>query len=607
MPTSFDSVIQMVKQNNLRDQSLLLPYLCAETIEERLRNNYSLASACLAAKNLVQAKIFIERAWLFSDFSEKILPLYEEINRLAGDLEALREAYKRVGINCGRIGGIEAALPYFIKSMYTYVYNGKGDSYKYDFEVLRELEQLAEPFRFSPILRMWLPGVRKLRIAYLVYGAASQQSVVVKIMHSIGCLHDRERFEFAFFIPENELVDFTGSAFLRENIRQLEEIGEIVAVTNGTTQATALLDTAKQIFDYSPDILVTSALLADFKQYYIASLRPAPFIIGLTLGPPQQFSAPIQDWSITFDPHALMDSMSGCSLIPLEVDLPPEDGPSASRDTYGIPGDAVVIIAAGRASKFLYRAYWETLAGLMRLDTKVYLIIIGLTNRPPFLDEVITGELVGRTVLLGWLDDYIALLRISDIMVDTYPSGGGITLVDAMALGLPTVTFKNNYMHLFDQCDWSPGERVVDTPELVAERGDWNSMRTILEQLVGNKVYRAEMGNICKQKAIEKRGSPERMIRSMESVYQDVFRKAYESRPASAEPTSPSLPDTTVFREVMEKRINFWRFQEEFIQRDAVHFAAFFTRFPFIVSILLKLESVIKPSYIKRLSSYLRR
>lgn len=593
---SFATIIQTIEQNAVIDQSLLLPYLCVDSIEERLRYNHALATTYHAVGNIVQAKVFMERAWLFSNFSEEMLPLYEEINSAVDDLDALREAHKRVGMNRARIGGVEAALPFFMQSMYTYAHHGRGDSYVYDFDILHEIEHLAEPLRFSPPMRKWSPGVRKLRIAYLVYGATQNQSVIIKILSSIGQFHNKEHFEFAFFIPENELIEYGKFSFLRENIRSLETLGEIVVVSNGTNNAEALLEIASQIYDYSPDILVTSALLADLKQYYIASLHPAPLIIGLTMGPPQQFSAPLLDWSITFDHHCLMDCMSDCSRVPLEVELPSEHSICASRSEYGIPDDAVVIVAAGRASKFLNRDFWETLAAVMTAKENVYLIIIGLTQKPSFIDEVITEQLVRRTLLLSWLDDYCSLLRISDIMVDTYPSGGGVTIMDAMGLEVPVLTFGNNYMHLFDQTDWSPGEWVVGLPELIAVRGDWSSMRKILDRLVDDREYRIKMGHLCRQVAIEKRGSPERMVRNVERVFQDVFLKVYKFRSTSNASNLPatSSPDASTFRDVMEKRINFWRFQDKFLQRDEVHLAACLTRFPFLVSILLKLELIIK-------------
>lgn len=603
----FEGILKTIAVGKTVATDDLLFFLCKDSKKDRLSANFKLAEAFYSAGKIEQAKVFIQRAWLFSGFSEEVLPLLEKVCRAVDDLDTLREAYKRVGLNKARSGGVEAALPYFMKNMYIHSNHGKGDTYSYDFDILHELECLAEPFRFSPALHEWAPGVRKLRVAYLVYGATTNQSVIVRILRSIGQHHDRERFEFAFFIPENELTEFSGSAFLRENIRSLEQLGEIVVVTNGTSHVEALLDTGRQIFEYAPDILVTSVLLGDLKQYYIASLRPAPVTIGFMFGPPQQFSAPLLDWSIAYDPHALMDCMSNCTRISSETELPPKDGPRVSRAKYGIPDEAVVIVASGRFSKFLDRDYWENIAEVMKEDSRAYLIVVGLTKRPLFLDEIIAGELVGRTVILGWVDDLNAIFRASDIMVDTYPSGGGATIHDAMGLGIPVLTFKNNYMHLFDQTDWSVGGWLVEISDLVLERGDWSQMRTTLTRLVSDREYRMEMGMLCRQRAVDKWSSPERMIRNMENVYQDVFQKIYDSRSVSVAPLSPGLPDTAVFREVMEKRINFWRFQEEFIQRDAVHFAAFFTRFPFLVSILLKLESVIKPSYVKRLTSYLKR
>ncbi len=368
----FKKIITTIINGYEIEPSLLLPYLCLESLSERLRINLELAKAYNAAGNITQARVFIERAWLFSEFSEAVLPIYEENVRKSGDLDALREAYKRVGMSKAKSEGVGAALPYFFKSMYTYTDNGRGDSYKFDFDILDEIGRLTEPFQFSPVLREWNLGTRKLRIAYLVFGATHAQSVVVKILRDIGQYHNRELFEFAFFVPENELIAFSNYEALRRNIQSLEELGELVAVTNGGNSAEGLMEISKRIFDYAPDIMVTSALLADFKQYYIAALRPAPVIIGLTHGPPQQFSSPLLDWSISWDSHALMDCMSGCSHVPLEVNLPSVTVGFPARESYGITHDAIVLVAAGRATKFLDRDYWQAIAAVMAANKKVF-------------------------------------------------------------------------------------------------------------------------------------------------------------------------------------------------------------------------------------------
>ena len=212
-------------------------------------------------------------------------------------------------------------------------------------------------------------------------------------------------------------------------------------------------------------------------------------------------------------------------------------------------------------------------------------MIIGLTEKPTFFDELFPGDFAKRVLIFGWLTDYNNLLRISDVMIDTYPSGGGVTIMDAMALGLPVVTFKNNYMQLFNQTSWSPGEWIVDVPELCAERDNWADFGRIVSRLIDDKDYRVRMGGVCRNTAIGKRGSPSRMVRRIEQIYIDVFSKVSELRknPRNHMASECALPDTAKFKAVMEERIDFWNFQKKFLQSDAVRLTMLFARFPFII------------------------
>jgi len=64
------------------------------------------------------------------------------------------------------------------------------------------------------------------------------------------------------------------------------------------------------------------------------------------------------------------------------------------------------------------------------------------------------------------------------------PSGGSVVLMDAMALGIPVVSFKNNYMKLFDQTDWSSAEEIIPIADLLLNRGDFTQMKSLLTKLI---------------------------------------------------------------------------------------------------------------------------
>jgi hypothetical protein len=88
-------------------------------------------------------------------------------------------------------------------------------------------------------------------------------------------------------------------------------------------------------------------------------------------------------------------------------------------------------------------------------------------------------------------------LKCADIVIDTYPSGGGHVLVDAMAIGKPFVSFTNDYLHAFDQTDWSVAEEFVAIPELIVQRGNFGKFNEMITKLISDAGFRNEMGEKC--------------------------------------------------------------------------------------------------------------
>src|SRR2546428_1772643 len=168
----FESVIARVADSEGFDARALLPYLCAEGTDQRAYVNMRLAEACLqidTPKRLGQARVFAERAWILSGFSVEILPLYERILLAIGDADALREAYKRIGIAVARNDSFVRAIHYFDLWQYGYHRVERADRYAYDFDICHAVEEMAAPYRFHPSV-LSPQRSERIRVAHLVRG-----------------------------------------------------------------------------------------------------------------------------------------------------------------------------------------------------------------------------------------------------------------------------------------------------------------------------------------------------------------------------------------------------------------------------------------------------
>ena len=521
----FNRLLKKIAHGAEINSNDVLPYLCQESKGERIWINFVLAEAFLQAGNCEQAAVFMQRVWILSEFDEQYLPSFIDIHAAAGDVDSIRTAHKVIGMRKANEHNTVEALNHFNSWQYAYVTHNGDDEYHYDLEILNKIALLARPYAF-PVKKNRSIKNRKIRLAYLMFGMMHTNSVIVKNSLTFAKFHDQSKFEVTFFIPEQKSVIHERQEAI-ENITRIKSLGyRVVTAPDSVTEEKSLIDLARLIYESEPDILITNAALADFKHYFITSLRPAPLIVGLCQGPPPQFIAPDFNWSISWTKHPMIDCPTGCSLVNGGAILPERQySREAAKSFFGMPQNNLIVMSCGRPQKFQNMDFWKAILELLQLHPDVYYVVVGLAALPSHLQEVLTPDIIGRVKFIGWEKDFLKLLSMADIVVDTYPSGGGMAIVDAMSLGIPVVSFKNNYMKMFSQTDWSPAEEFMGMPELLVERGDFEQLRKLLSNLLSNQDYRVSMSELSRERIISTSGRPEDMVRECEQVYLKVIEK----------------------------------------------------------------------------------
>ncbi len=537
----FNEILACVAAGETIVPSELLPYLCSESREKRASVNRKLAETYAQVgtlEHLEQAKVFVRRAWLLSGFSADLLPLYIKIFSSLNDTETIREAYKRLGMQMASQGNITGAIRYFDLWQYAYAALNHVDRYEYDFDILESIDRLAMPHRQPVRINVKPLSGRKVHLAYLVKGITETGSVLLKISHMFAKLHDRLRFELTFFAPETKNV-VLDSVMGKENLKLFRNAHcNVVLAPNSEKAEERLVGLARSISKANPDVLITSAVLANFEHCFVASLRPAPVVIGLIQGPPPQFATPALDWAIAWIKHPLMDCPVSCSLVDLEFALPRRDEITPyQRRVIHVPDDACILMSAGRHVKFQERAFWKAILDILGSYPQTYFFGVGVQeDQVPFLTPMIRAEIRSRIRFFNWRkeEDYLKVLCLGDILVDTFPSSGGVVLVDAMSLGIPIVSFKNDYMKLYNPVDWSLAEEIVDVPEILLPRGDFTQMNRLLSRLIEDRGYRDSIARRCQDHVSKTRGNPERAVRTCEDIYVKVLNaKLLESSSVS--------------------------------------------------------------------------
>lgn len=525
----FNSILLRIAAGESVKANELIPYLCLEGRDERAEVNALLADAYYQAgtkAHVRQAKVFMERAWILSTTTVKLLPLYLKIFAALKETEAIRAAYKRVGMRAAREGNITEAIEHFNSWQRAFAVYENLDKYEYDLDILASMDALAAPHSFHHKRKtVALNKGEKIRLGYLVEGVLHLNSVLIKINLVFARLHNRELFDITFFIPEADDV-IAASPQGKDYVRSFEATGfKVVTVPPQSSKERVLLEAARRIYDAGCHLLVTSAGLARFEHYFVTALRPAPVIISLVQGPPAQFAPPIADWSIAWSKHPLMDTASDCSLVELEMEWQGlSDVRPFSRAEFDLPASARVLLSAGRPTKFQDEDYWNAIISVMKARPESYYLLVGpKVEEIPFLNSLLTENVRRRVRCLGWREDFFKILPLADVVLDTYPNGGGQVLVQAMSLGLPFISYSNDYMKRFDQINWSPAEQFIDDADIIIPRGDFDRFKEVLTRLIADEAHRKELGERCLQAAREM--NPEKGVRACEEIYLRVLKE----------------------------------------------------------------------------------
>jgi glycosyltransferase involved in cell wall biosynthesis len=540
----FSSLLKRIKGGEAFDDAELLPFLTHESKRERYRVNLGLAEAFYAryaggtdaARSLKRARDCAARAFLLSRYAPEALPQVLRADAAAGDARAAGEALKRVGLEYAARGDFASALAAFDRWSYAHAEFTQIDLHDtFDPDVIECVERMAALHR-SDVKPRERDSSRPVRIAYLTHGLTEVNSVLVKIDHVFARLHDRARFEPAYFSVESEAA-VAASADARAGIAEFERAGCAVTVApDREPLLERLLALGERIREFEPDILVTGAGLASFRNFFVASLRPAPVTISLHQGPSPQFTWHDFDHAVSWFRTNIPDCPADCSYVPLEFDFP-ERGEvvPAPRAELEVPEDATLLVSGGRWPKFQNRDYWRALVELLEENPKLYWLILGPEERQiSFLTEVLTPAARAKIRFRGWRRDYMGLVAAADIFVDSYPIGGGAFLMEGLALGLPAVSFRHDYVAAFSNNDCSGGDEILGTCETLLARGDFEGMKRTVAALVADPARRRALGEEWGERVRRERGRPERMVGRCEEIYERVLLRRMSEKEVEA-------------------------------------------------------------------------
>jgi predicted O-linked N-acetylglucosamine transferase (SPINDLY family) len=443
------------------------------------------------------------------------------------DISEIKKFYKQCGLKALSQQEYDDAIKYFNLWQYTYANYLKIDRYEYDLEILNTIENKLLDFKLN-LDKIDIKSNEKIRIVYICHGILDSSSIIPKILLSIIKNHDISRFEIYVFTIESrfEINKTTGKIFLK----QFDEVDcKMHYASFFRFGFSRLHSIATKIHNLNPHILITMAALAGFDNFFISAFKPAPIRIGFVLGSPAQFIPPSFDFGITW-----VDRLaSNCPVPCLNSGIPyfPQERSFINliRTDYNLPSDAIIISSAGRYTKFQDATLLNLIVDSMHVLPNLYYIVIGLSQEQLTNLYLVPEKFRCRIYIFDWSQDYEKYLTLSDIYLDTYPSGGGITLYDAALLKLPIISFTDSNSEQVDQSDWNPAsELFLQNSLILVDRNNISDLKLNIEKLYYDKQFREEMGGKAYTSVIRIRNSIKDNIKNIESLYIKLVNERYK-------------------------------------------------------------------------------
>jgi glycosyltransferase involved in cell wall biosynthesis len=494
---------------------------------EKITFYTDLAVHAFEKNNIRIAEIAIQRACFLSEYDESLLPIVEKILIISQNSSLLREIYKRIGIRYTNKGDIWNACIFFDKWQYTDASIFHIDDYHYDLDILNAVKVAAGLKSFSPSMPV---TNQKIKIGYLVNHAIHAWSALMRTALFFAQHHNKDIFEVYIIISE-PIENIKNSVAAQAFIQQFKEYNCKIIYPE-VNYANLIAHTAQMIFQLKLHLLISLAALSNFAHYAILSLRPAPLIAGILGGPCPQYVPMNIDFIFSWLKHPFMESPKKSYYILMD-DKPKvaNSQKTMTKAELGIPPDSCLLVMAGRFVKFQNKQYWEEILNVLLRHVSTQLLVLGVKlDEIKFLKSLLqANNLTDRVHFSHWQPDYIPTLACADVFIDTYPAGGGGTILDAAGLEIPVVSFDSDYTKTHSQMNWRLADELFGIDyEGILPIENFEAFQNLLDKLIIDSNYRKKLGKIACERVYERHSYTKEGIKKLEDIFIKEI-KAYKA------------------------------------------------------------------------------
>ncbi|RJO63268.1 MAG: glycosyltransferase [Myxococcales bacterium] len=475
--------------------------------------------------DLVEASL--DRVLRLSGYAiDNVLQQRVKLCQTKNDIPGIQALFKRAAFAAALRGADDAFFNYLYAMIYAEQLFARTPAYRFavvdeDVNVFVRLAARQHPLaEFVRTRRVapWKDGAgRPFRVGFLMEGLSLRQAAsrlfFPLVEHDPG--PETARFVYSRFSLAEEIAkreDYAATA------QRFAAAGATVRCPDQPLSPARQLDfLVRAIVADGIDALVlqTAYFVPQFN--FLAALRPARLQTAIDMQQPE-YAADI-DAVFTLGKSVFdIPSRTAPPIISLTRNA---DVASVRRADWGIPEDATLIVTANRAAKYVFPAFWREVEQALERHPEAWYMPLGLKEVGDLLPAGSPAR--ARVVAPGYHADVMPFFKAADLYLNTFPLGAGSAVLEAMAAGLPVVTFASAYETPFSTQTVMIGGDFVAIPDLVVPHDDFDRWHRVLDELLSDAAFRARMKEAVLRRAEE--FLPERVAPRFYDVLKEEYRK----------------------------------------------------------------------------------
>ena len=461
--------------------------------------------------------------------------LFDILVQHPDDADCIVSCYLEEIHHCSELSSLEK-FAQVVYSLLSHDWNRNGAQWRgvtsFELKVQKIIKKFVNQIR--PLLNNSRDAPRnssdgdRIRVAHIVPQVIDKNHSPLKVIDMFLRKHQRDKFDPWLVVTDSNTYSKlhihcrTSASSLESGIDFMERASKkygvhLIHTEKGISSLERIVSLYHDLSALHPDVAVFHGNGAWVVDSILAMLKPAPFQIAFDLG------APMINEAIDLSVHCVRSAASHykaiqelCSTTPVVLDYPVLDqGDLSELPKAEIKADdanlLLLVTAGNHLEKRMSEDFLVLVSKILAANPHVNYFILGRGSFAKAKGIFSAMGVLNRVVFAGVRDDVMSIFKSCHIYLNEFPDGGGSTVAEAMACGLPVVAMKSGDRNL-ESC----GAEIIGL-NLAIDGYFPDKYALLLQELIDSEEKRTSLATKLKTR-YEKCTSEEGMTAHLEAI-----------------------------------------------------------------------------------------